>query len=382
MQASVIRSPISCAYEHTIATDAQGNVWGWGKNDINQLGTNNEATLLCISPQKIGGVPPIHSVSCGHTHVAAIDLNKNVWTWGWNRYGQLGYGHTETSVQPQKINQLPAIFEVACGGNHTLALDENGRVWSWGFNSVDQLGVSSLTFSSVPVLIANLPRIVSISAGGNYSAAIDESNNLWVWGSHAQSWNLIDPKSCVPHILEIDAPIVYVSCGLNHAVAIDAENNLYSWGQNNYGQLGLCEFLWSFPSSDKPVLIPGLPPISLASCSESATTAIDTNGKPYVWGKMFVNRRNASSTTYFSSGIPVALDIPSTITLQYISCGSYHIIAIDKNDSVWSWGENDRGQLGLGHTQQQESPQQISIKLSPVKLSPLLQKSSRSMLPL
>jgi len=363
-----MRSPISCAYEHTIATDAQGNVWGWGKNDVNQLGIKT-SSRFCKSPQRIDGVPPIHSVSCGLTHVAAIDLNKNVWTWGWNHYGQLGYD-SQTCSEPRKIENLPTIFDVACGGNHTIALDENGCVWSWGLNSVNQLGYNRCTmpanntYCSIPVLVQNLPTsIISTAAGGNCSAAIDSSHSLWVWGSHARSWDCIDSEVCLPRKIPTDSPIIFVSCGLTHAVAIDIDYNLYSWGENNYGQLGLGDFFRRGTERKTiPTRIFGLPRIIFVACSETATTAIDLEGKLWVWGKIFVNRRSGTSaSSSFSSAMPVLLDVPKATKFQYISCGTYHIVGIDENEDVWSWGENDRGQLGLGHTKQQNKPQQVEL---------------------
>jgi len=372
------RSPVSCAYEHTIATDPQGNVWGWGKNDINQLGLE-KSSRFCKSPQRINGVPPIHSVSCGLTHVAAIDLNKNLWTWGWNHYGQLGYGHSQLSSKPEKITELPAILEISCGANHTLALDDGGKVWMWGLSPANQLENCNQNFLTRPFLVVNLPNIVSISAGGNYSAAIDSHHTVWVWGSYASSWTYIDPRACLPHKLDNIPPIISISCGLTHAVAIDINNNLLAWGQNTYGQLGICDPPWHCAEQSVPTEIKHIPKISFISCGETATTALDMEGKPWIWGKIFINRRSPNSHFLTSSGVPIPLECDEKVHFQYISCGAFHIVGVDVNEDVWCWGDNDRGQLGLGHTQQQRHPQQIeSMKLSPVKLTPLKQKSSRT----
>lgn len=32
----------------------------------------------------------VRIVSCGARHTAVVTNNGDVWTWGWNRYGQLG----------------------------------------------------------------------------------------------------------------------------------------------------------------------------------------------------------------------------------------------------------------------------------------------------
>lgn len=387
------RCPLSCAYEHTIATDYQGTVWGWGKNNSRQLGYPNGPFYK--SPQRIGGIPPIHSVSSGYSHVAAVDLNQNVWTWGWNHYGQLGRESNAAEMAPLRLSCLPAVWEVVCGSNHTLALDEYGRVWSWGLNTYFQLGYPTLTpCSLVPSPINGLPPIKTIAAGGNYSLAIDVLNRVWAWGTYADSWTLLDFRQLIPRLLADLPPIHAVSCGAHHAMALDEEGNLYAWGLNDYGQLGLSEQIWRMGEQAHPVLLPNLPKIHFVSCGETTSAAIDTDGKPWVWGKIAANRRthqpkddeqqqaepvNSSSPSWiFNSGVPWRLEVPEDIQFQFFSCGTYHISAIDTQERCWSLGENDRGQLGLGHTLLQSSPQLVpdALKLSPVTLCPVKLKSA------
>lgn len=361
----VARHPIACAYEHTIATDTQGKLWGWGNNARNQLLKLAESDLILQSPRQIDGLPPIFSVHCGYSHTIAIDINKNLWSWGWNSYGQLGYASLKsTSSHICKIENLPPIIQVSCGINHSLALDENGNIWSWGLNISKQLGTQVNQYSSTPTMIKNLPKIITIAAGGNCSAAIDNNNQLWIWGTQSDAWNpyfyspLNNPKT-----ISTKHPIKAISLGLNHAVAIDSDNNLISWGQDNcYGKLGRST------RCNIPDYIHGLPQMKSVSCGETATCAIDINGIPWVWGRIVINRRD-SSTPSFTSTVPVKLEIPNETSFVYISCGSYHLVAIDEQDNVWSWGENDRGQLGLGHTLTKQPPEQIEfLKISPNKL--------------
>jgi hypothetical protein len=72
-------------------------------------------------------------------------------TWGLNDSGQLGHGHTKTLENPSFVTiQLGSrvfVSSVACGGSHTLVMSREGLVWSFGSNRYGQLGRGGGAFS-------------------------------------------------------------------------------------------------------------------------------------------------------------------------------------------------------------------------------------------
>ena len=84
----------------------------------------------------------------GGNHFVALKANGEVWTWGYNGYGQLGIGNTETKNRPTKTNiynskdetQSTYAIDVAAGAYHTLILRKDGTVWATGYNNKGQLG--------------------------------------------------------------------------------------------------------------------------------------------------------------------------------------------------------------------------------------------------
>jgi alpha-tubulin suppressor-like RCC1 family protein len=82
--------------------------------------------------------------------------------------------------------------ERAASSHHVLALDEDGQVWSWGYNAYGQLGDNSVTSRSIPTLIpkaqfglTSVQKVVAIWAGGGeygYSFALTDQNKLFAWG--------------------------------------------------------------------------------------------------------------------------------------------------------------------------------------------------------
>ena len=74
----------------------------------------------------------IVQVDCGHTHTIALSAEGEVYSWGGNRYGQLGIGNTAPEVDLVKISGLNGfdkkIVQVASGGWTSYALDSEGNV--------------------------------------------------------------------------------------------------------------------------------------------------------------------------------------------------------------------------------------------------------------
>ena len=83
---------------HSIAIDAEGNLYAWGLNNYGQLGDNS--TTQRNSPVRISGIGKVTQIAAGYYHSIAIDAEGNLYAWGWNNYGQLGYGYPTNLPEP------------------------------------------------------------------------------------------------------------------------------------------------------------------------------------------------------------------------------------------------------------------------------------------
>ena len=85
-------------------------------------------------------------IDIGKGHFVVLKGDGSVWSWGDHTYGQLGVRLSSLeSAKPSTIrgsdgNRLSDIKSIAAGGYHTVALDKNNNVWTWGRNSSGQLG--------------------------------------------------------------------------------------------------------------------------------------------------------------------------------------------------------------------------------------------------
>ncbi|XP_027070596.1 uncharacterized protein [Coffea arabica] len=112
---------------HTVCVSADGRVHVFGGNQFGQLGlgtiTDQAETLPRLLDAPILEHKRAKMVSCGARHSAILTENSKVYSWGWNKYGQLGLGDAIDRNSPCEVpieGFLPQ--KLACGWWHTLSL--------------------------------------------------------------------------------------------------------------------------------------------------------------------------------------------------------------------------------------------------------------------
>ena len=84
----------------------------------------------------------IIEIAAGSGHFIVLNDEGNVLSWGENDYGQLGTGEGAMQKYPKKIETLNKIFinRISCGAAHSMAVSKTGNVFVWGSNIRGQLG--------------------------------------------------------------------------------------------------------------------------------------------------------------------------------------------------------------------------------------------------
>ena len=166
---------ISCTKFNTFILSTSGHVFSWGET-TNALGRVLEKRDDAKIPKQIYELRNsyIVSLACGESHVLALDYTKNIWSWGFNKFGQLGHGDASDRNLPQMIESIKGIVKVAAAANFSYGVSENGRVYAWGDNKnfqlgqmVDEDGAKQSRFLR-PKLIENSPwdKTANIEVGG------------------------------------------------------------------------------------------------------------------------------------------------------------------------------------------------------------------------
>ncbi|MEK9774163.1 MAG: gliding motility-associated C-terminal domain-containing protein, partial [Candidatus Woesearchaeota archaeon] len=135
-----------------------------------------------------------------------------------------------------------------------------------------------------------------------------------------------------------------ISVGVNHALGLTKDGKVYSWGRNNQGQLGLGSESFNF---GEPKLIPTISTLNFKDISASAEVsfAITTSGTMYAWGDNDLGSLGVGNNTDAS--------VPKVVTegVTWIkNLGGYKFqVAIKDNvgsEVIQGWGYQKYGELG------------------------------------
>ena len=164
--------------DHNLAVDEDGGVWVWGRNNYGQLGkgtrTKAEGTPSELNLGKINDSDEdvvAESVAAGFSHSLILTTDGEVLGFGRNNSGQTGQSATSSVVLvPTLISGLSGIRSIAAGTDSSFAIAESGQLYSWGYNSYGELLLgyaSPAVYGPAPSLICDN---VSVVSGGGYSS--------------------------------------------------------------------------------------------------------------------------------------------------------------------------------------------------------------------
>jgi alpha-tubulin suppressor-like RCC1 family protein len=288
---------------HCIGIQTDGTLWTWGYNGDGQLGDGTKINKEV--PTQIGAATNWKSVSNNFSNSFAIKTNGTIWGWGDNSKGQLGLGSIVNKLIPTQIGTATNWQSVSSGQEYTLAIKTNGTLWAWGDNTGGKLGNDTFVDELSPIRIGTDTDWVKVVAGSIASFAIKSDGTLWAWGG----LNGVDTgRSIIPVQVGTDT-WTDISATYFHAIGLQTNGTIWSWGRNNSGALGR--------------------------------------------GNSLSNPANY-----------IARQIGTETNWRAIATGSDHSMAVKKDGTLWSWGENDFGQYGNGTTSPSPSPLQIGTSTS------------------
>ena len=235
---------IAAGTEFSIFLKNDGTIWGVAKNDKGQIGQGNTDDYL--TPTQITSMKTFKKVSAGESFVVAL-AEDGLYSWGANTDGQIGNGTTDDEYIPVKLNAElengEYFTDISAGTNFCLGLTNFGNVYSWGNNGSGRLGLGDKNNRNIPTKIKGITGIKNISAGDSSSLAVKNDGTVYGWGygSDGQLGFFVTGSTLNPkEITTLNGKnIKQTSCGRAFSVAISRDGKLYSFGKNNSGQLGI-----------------------------------------------------------------------------------------------------------------------------------------------
>ena len=270
------------------------------------IGTNNATSVTYVNTSTIRAQVP--SAAAASYPVYVIDGNT---------------GATAIKVNGLTTSAFPAWSTAA-----TLTNQASGT--AFGIN-VSASSDSNITYANTTVLPTGTTLL---SNGYFYGTVTIGSQTTYTFG--------IDAK---------DAENQDATRTFSLTVTVIPPTRLYTWGINVQGQLGLSDNV----DRSSPVQVGSGTTWNLIT-SRSNAIATKTDGTLWAWGLNNVGQLGQNDTVYARSS---PTQVGSGTTWNLVSIGTYNAVATKTDGTLWAWGNNNSGQIGLGDTVLRSSPVQV-----------------------
>lgn len=337
---------------HAVALNSEGYVYAWGKNGNGQLGngtTTNSATPVNVG----GGLADAVAVAAGGSHSLALKGDGTLWAWGENAYGQLGDGSTTDRTTPVQV--LTGVVAVSAGQWHTLALKTDGTLWAWGRNANGQLGDGTTSDRATPVPVS-LSGVAALQGGRYHSVALTNDGTVWCWGGNANGQlgnGGTGGDISTPDRVSGLSGVTGIASGSDHTLALRGDGTLWGWGRNNHGQLG------DGAKTDSPVPVAaaaGFTGVAGLSLGSDHSAVLREDGTVWGWGSNLSGQMGVGSLSDFTAPVQAA-GVEGAV--QVVAGGGF-TLALDGAGKVQGWGDNAAGELGFASASAYNAPVRLN----------------------
>ncbi len=362
---ATIPAQLATKGDHSCAINDIGQVKCWGRNDYGQAGPGGFIDL--------GDNLSAVSIATGYWHSCALLADGRVKCWGRNNYGQLGLGDSlnRGALAQHMGDNLPVVdlgssrraLAIALGYSHSCALLDDESVRCWGENSMGQLGLGdtrnrgtlpSDMGDALPGLrLGTGAKAKQLTINAGHGCAVLDSGKLKCWGDNFYGQlGLGDFANRGRTAAEMGDDLPFVNVGTGRSVlsvsagggftcALLSDASTKCWGVNYHGTLGTCWALDSLGNS--------------GSCFDPLYRE---------WTRGYGLR-----TGEMGDHLPI-VDFGPAAFVSQISSGSFFTCAILADGKAKCFGENGKGQLGLGDTNSRgDEPDEMGASLPALEFS-------------
>lgn len=272
----------------------------------------------------------------------------------------LVFNDAENGVtSPPRFKKAFAGVEVEEGNIHTMLIDSMGRAWATGSNDKGQLCLGDEIDRLIPEKIPLDRKIVDIAVGGEFTLLLADDGVVYGCGSNALGQLGLGPDLQVvnqPMNIGLSSPAKSISSGKDHSLVV-TDDGYYVMGSNEYGQL--CT-----DSGGEPLLVPRALAIDAVvtelKAIKSSTFILYEDGSVNGCGKN--NFGQLGNGTEENSFITIVGGESDVVTLLGVGPSAESAFFVHEDGTIWGTGLNDKGQLGVGDTDNRNVPTLVKIE--------------------
>lgn len=238
----VTRQIVMSKYHCAVLTNKNDiYVYGFGRNG--RLGLGNEETILKPTRIDFPEDETVEFICLGPDHSVAITGTGSVYTWGSNKYGQLGYicensdgaNHQLFPKLVQNTLKKIKIIYAAASKYHTASISSTGAVYTWGLN-LGQLGSSNTPINQIQshAKKAVFPAaVVNLACTNSTTALLTQSYEVWILANNTSTKVLFPQNQISKTIKQHMRPVPSKVCKLvgnnTHLCALTTGGEVWMW---------------------------------------------------------------------------------------------------------------------------------------------------------
>ena len=368
-------SVLATGNSHTCAILENGSAMCWGLDNYGQLGDGGDATNL-IKPTSfvsIDGGQTVAQIYARQLRTCIVLDDNSASCWGFNEDGQAGDDSTNTYKSPSVKVEFPqgkGVKSMGMGLKHTCAILEDDTLTCWGLDSHGALGNgdsdTSDKYTPQTITTPSDRKVVKVEPGETHTCILLDDGGVMCWGrdnvgqlGNGDTSDTIHAPSSNVELPEGRAA-TDLSVGNHHSCALLDNGSITCWGLNNYGQLG------ENTTTNRPIpvyahLPTGSPAVSV-SVGPHSSCAILENSSVYCWGHNNYGRLGIGVT----GGIyQLPMFVEGATDVVDLSLDYDHTCALSENGSISCWGRSKYGPLGIGPSGDINTPQPVDYNISP-----------------
>ncbi|KAJ7634979.1 RCC1/BLIP-II [Roridomyces roridus] len=373
---------------HSLILDSNGKVWSFGSNDSFALGRVTEPPEGKPDnlPELVTGLEDFRAtfIAASDNLSIAISNEGKLRAWGtFKSDGLLGFmGRKDIVMTPTALPALnkKLICAAVCGENHALALSCDGIVYSWGDGSQYQLGRRILARRKENGLTPealHLRSITGIFTGTHTSFAINRNGVVFAWGLNQMRQTGVDDDAL--HITtptEVDAlhpsahggaRVVEIAGGEHHTHFLFDNGEFWACGRAGADRLGI--------AADHP-LVTAHEALVVATEQRLAAYVAEHGELAKLPDELLPANRPKRGDFLVPTPIRVAFPPPPTpnnpdpalppypifsnTRIAHITASERYSLAVDDSGRLYSWGEGNASQLGLGNVSNASTPTRVA----------------------